>query len=184
MNPLSKLGLQVFAVLALLTGAVLWHNAALDTALDAAKEDGRTIERAVWTEKERLRSEAEKLALVNHQETLNLIRKANDARNIQLANDHEQALATVRKAAAADDISLLDAGGLRVPRSICDAIGTGAETSSDGDHDAYLAATVQLPHETEQFLKSEADRADEIVETARECQNWVRAQGFYGDPPR
>ncbi len=178
MNPLHRIGISVLTVLALCAGALIWHSHTISKSI----AQGRQIERGIWMEKEAKRNEAEKQALAAHAETVRLLQKAHDARNLQVANAHEKSLAALRENRRHSDVDLRAGGGLRVPRSICNSLASRSETAGDGDHDAYLAASVQLPASIERFLKSEADRADEIVEIARECQNWVITHGFYGSP--
>lgn len=143
-------------------------------------EAGQNAERVIWQAKDAARNEAEKKLILEHQSAIQKLKDEQDQLNVKVANDHETALSQLRKNAAASSARLSAAGGLRVSRAICDGLAPGTQAGSDREHDAYLARTVQLPESIDRNLQSEADRADEIVEQARECQNWVRAHGFYG----
>lgn len=114
----------------------------------------------------------------NAQKIADVVEKQKET-NLTVAQDHERALLEIRTKYDADIAAARAAGGLRLPRSVCSA-STGAQTTSPGERDADTSGTVKLPDQVEAELFSEARRADEIVEQARSCQNWIRLNQFYG----
>jgi hypothetical protein len=126
--------------------------------------------------------EADKAKLVaDHDTEIANLRKSQDENNLKVSADHEDALQKLGKKYEDRIAAINAAGGLRVSRSICSgSVATATETTSDSGHNEDLAGTVKLPDEIANNLFSEARRADEIVEQARACQSWIRAQGFYG----
>lgn len=112
------------------------------------------------------------------------VQAKHDEINIKVSEDHEKALNDQSKKYAVEIAAVRAAGGLRIPKSVCNSNATGTETNSDGGHNDDVAGTVQLPAEIERNLFSEAERADKIVEQARACQSWIRQNGFYETRPQ
>ncbi len=110
------------------------------------------------------------------------VQAMHDAYNVKVATDHEASIVALNKKYDADVAAVRAAGGLRIPRTVCNRVETGTETASDGGHHEDASATVELPREIEDNLFSEAKRADEIVEHARACQSWIRQNGFFDLP--
>lgn len=138
-------------------------------------------ERADWLEKEAARQQNEKDAILDRVAENERIQRENDAKNRAISADYENRLAVLRKASAADRAAVNAAGGLRVPRSICDSPAAGTETAGDRGRDETLTGTIRLPEQVEGDLWAFADDADEIVEQARACQQWILKHGFYGE---
>lgn len=143
---------------------------------------GKKIERAEWQDKEIQRQQAQNKLLLRHAEDMARTQLENDVKNRKVSNDYEQKLDNLRKLGAADRAAVDLAGGLRVSRAICDGFAADAKTASAIFGHEALARTVRLPLETEDDLWRLADDADEIVEQARACQNWIKQHGFYGEP--
>ena len=141
---------------------------------------GKKLERAAWQAKEIARKDAEQEAYAAAVETNRLIQKAHDANNQQISADHQVRLAALRADRDALRRSVSAAGGLRLPRSLCPLNAAGPEAAGDSRHHGDATAAVRLPDAAEDFLLDQAYRADEIVEQARTCQNWIRTHGFYG----
>ncbi|MES2729930.1 MAG: lysis system i-spanin subunit Rz [Pseudomonadota bacterium] len=122
-------------------------------------------------------------ALLSHLEAMDAARKAQEETTIKVSEDYERALNEVKEKHDADLLAVRRAGGLRVPRSICNSPAAAAsETTSNSSGDADTTGTVSLPETITNDLFSEAKRADEVAEIARACQSWIRQQGYYGVP--
>lgn len=100
--------------------------------------------------------------------------------NLTVSQDHERALLEIRTKYDAD-IASARVSGLRLPRSVCSSA-TGAQATGPSGLDAEASSAVVLPEQTSRDLFDFARQADEVTETARACQNWIRANRFYGDP--
>lgn len=120
--------------------------------------------------------------LLSHMEAMDAAKKDQEEINIKVSEDHERALNAIHEKYDADIVAVRRAGGLRVPRTICNPAAAASETTSDSGYYEALTHSVQLPSELEGKLFAEAKRADEIVEQARSCQSWIVRQGFYGVP--
>ncbi|WP_227461696.1 hypothetical protein [Cupriavidus pauculus] len=153
---------------------VSWY----DSAIEAAEDRGRMAERLAWEKKEAKRVEAERLAL-RQRAADNAAEKARqDALNVKVTKDHENALAELRKNIARQDIALASAGGLRVAAD-CDGPTGPAQTAGDGNDDAWIAATRALPPEVDRDIRATVDEAERVLAQAREAQAWICAHGFY-----
>jgi hypothetical protein len=100
------------------------------------------------------------------------------AATLAVEEDHAKAIDAIRQKYDSDIAAVRAAGGLRLPRSVCSSPGTQA-TGTGGSHEDP-AATIVLPATTTDDLFDFARQADEVTETARTCQNWIRANQFYG----
>jgi len=141
---------------------------------------GETVERAGWLKKEVDRKDAIAELVRKHAEHDAALILEFNLKNVKVSDDHEKELAQVRADAAADRAAADRAGGLRIPRAICDRSAAATETAGTGGRDETAAATVQLPREVEDGLWNLASAADEVTSQARACQSWIRANGFYG----
>lgn len=143
---------------------------------------GKKLERADWQQKEIARQQSQNKLLLRHAEEVAQIQNDNNTKNRKVSQDHANQLNALRTAAVAERAAANAAGGLRVPKSICDGIAATAEAASNGGRDAALAGAVRLPREIEENLWAIAIDADEVTEQARACQSWIRTHGFYGEP--
>ena len=127
-----------------------------------------------------------KLALVKENETALIANQAklrqaqidNDTISRKVAEDHESKVSELNKKIADSDARIKRAGGLRVPASICGQPGVPTTPTGNGEHEAYIAGTRELPQEVGDALKRLADDADQVVEFEREHQSWERSHGF------
>jgi hypothetical protein len=71
---------------------------------------------------------------------------------------------------------------LHLSRAVCNPTAGQADTAGDERNHEAAAGTVRLPITLENNLFDLADDADEIVEQARACQQWIKQHGFYGEP--
>lgn len=145
---------------------------------------GRGYERAEWLDKEVTRQQAETEAIAARTAENERTRLEQEATTRRIADAYETEIAELRRAAAADRAAVNRAGGLRVPRAVCDPPAGTTEATGAGQRDEALAGTVRLPREVEDGLWSLADEADEVTEQARACQAWISQQGFYGESPQ
>lgn len=153
---------------------VSWY----DSAIEAAEERGRMAERLVWEKKETTRVAAEREAVLKRAAENAAEKARQDALNVKVTQDHENALAELRKKIARQDVALAAAGGLRVATD-CDGPAGPAQAAGDGNDDAWLAATRALPPEVDRDIRATVDEAERVLAQAREAQAWVCAHGFY-----
>lgn len=106
------------------------------------------------------------------------VKAAQDAHNIQVENDHAQAVTKIT--AERDDARsrVNTAGGLRIKGAICNfgAIGTQAGSPA-GDYDA-ATGTVLLPQSLTDDLLDRASQADQLSEQVRALEEWITLNGF------
>jgi hypothetical protein len=147
------------------------------------EQRGRTLERAGWVKKEADERAADLALTRKHEADMQALRDHQLFLERKTSEDHEQELAQVRAAAAADRADADRRGGLRIPAPPCTA-GTavaGTETPSPGRRDETGTPTVRLPQQVENDLWALADDADEVSAQLRACQGWIRDNEFYGD---
>mgnify|MGYP001618162479 CR=1 FL=1 len=154
---------RLCALLALI-GAMIgvhWHGVG----------QGKRLERAEWQQKEIARQTSEKEAILARVETNRLLQKSNDEKTKRISDDYQSRLALLRADSAA-------ARALRDP-GISDSAAGSADSEVLGGCNGAIAGSGKLSEITQEFLWSEADRADAIVEQARALQGQARAHGFY-----
>lgn len=166
MNPYAIIGALVLLIAVALGGA----------------QTGRKLERSTWQAKELATAAAAQQELASAIERAQRIQTFNEAKARKASERHEQALSDLDKKYAADLAAVRRAGGLRIPRSTCDAAPAGEQGAGTGRSDAASAGTVKLPDRIEADLFTLTKRADELAEQLRALQGWVRDAGFYGEP--
>lgn len=174
MTVLERIALYGLGVVLVAFLGVRWY----DGAIEAAEDRGRMAERLVWQQKETQRLAAEREAVTKRDADNKAEKARQDALNVQVAKDHENALAELRKKIARQDVALAAAGGLRVAAD-CDGPPGPAQAAGHGDDDAWLAATRALPPEVDRDIRAAFDEAEDALAVAREAQAWVCAHGFY-----
>lgn len=166
-----------FRIIAALVALVALMAAGVGIHMHGVSQ-GKKLERADWQAKELVRQQDEKDAILDRIADNERVQRDNDAKNRKVSDDYENRMAVLRKsrdaARAARDANPAD--GLRIDRAAGQA-----ETAGDRRRDEAAAAYVLIPAETERRLFDLADDADEIVEQARACQNWIKTHGFYGE---
>ncbi|ABO60597.1 hypothetical protein LA345_38920 (plasmid) [Burkholderia vietnamiensis] len=162
-----------------------------DGQLSASYQAGQLAERTVWQQKEVARTAFESAATQKRAED-NAAKQAKiDANNLQVQQDHEKAVSSLRQRIAALDAAAREYGGLRIPTTVCTAaasagsgsVPAGTQAASPGRYDAWIAATVALPDDTQRHLRASAHEADAIVEDFRTVQEWAVKHGFMPAPP-
>lgn len=108
------------------------------------------------------------------------LRLKQDAINLKVSDEHSIALGILEQTYNDRIAAVRASGGLRIPRAACSPVGTTTEAASAGGVNETTSPSVALPRETERRLFDLAKEADELLETTRSCQSWIRAQGFYG----
>jgi hypothetical protein len=112
-------------------------------------------------------------------QTNRLAQRAAATINVKVIRDHEKQIATLSDALRTMRSSSDAAGGLRVPRSICDGF---AGTASASGRDGGIAGTVKLPDQVENDLWQLVDDAAKVTAQAQACQQWIAGNGFYSAP--
>lgn len=113
-------------------------------------------------------------------EESNAILQKQRSNNIKVAKDHEKQIAQLQAVINDTNAKLAISGGLRLPRSVCDQYSADStKATSNGNNDERTAATIQLPTRITENLLKLADKCDEIVEQAREAQEWVKIHELY-----
>jgi len=151
----------------------------------AGAHAGQLEERNEWQNLEEARRlGALDLAMAHSREITELQKKYNTI-NRTLEENYETEIANLHRDRDADRAAADRAGGLRIAAPACPTggAGTGTEAAGVGQRDETPAATVRLPQQIEDDLWAAANLADEVTETARACQAWIRANGFYGPVP-
>jgi hypothetical protein len=193
MNPISEwMKLAIAAVLLAVVGALgyfalHWY----DGQLAASYKAGQDAERAVWQQKETARAAAETKATLDRAAEQSRKQADIDAKNLQVEQDHEKAVSALKQRIAALNATAREYGGLRVSKAVCagdtsagsGGLSAGTETASAGRFDAWIAATVALPLDTQRHLRASAREADQIVEDFRTVQDWAVAHGYMPAPP-
>ncbi len=165
----------VGAVGAAITGSYFFAMHWFAGQIEASFLHGREVERASWEQLEKDRATAQLAA--NKTESIrqnNVNRKVADNGNDQRAQVRSEKVALAAELAAV--------GGMRITPAAYAAFAAPGGAAGDGDHDATLAASIQLPASIEQDLRAEAERADLLVEQLREAQDWILQHGFYPAP--
>lgn len=154
----------------------------LGTYLTGHHQGGNAVQ-ADWDRSKAQLLQAQNKLITDHAKEMAELQEKHDADNILVSQQHQEAINELAKKYDSDVAAVKSSGGLRIPRAVCSGPNSaGTETASDSGHNETVAATVELPTELEGRLFSEAKRADEIVEQARACQNWIQKNGFYGFP--
>jgi hypothetical protein len=144
---------------------------------------GRGYERASWQEKEISRQKAEAEAIAARIAENERTRLEQEATTRRIADEYERQISELSRQYAADRAAVAAAGGLRIPRTVCNPAAGPAETAGAGQRDEALAGTVRLPLEVENDLWAFAEDADQVTTQARACQAWIEENGFYGAAP-
>lgn len=131
---------------------------------------GRKLERSTWQAKELA------TAVKTHNEYL-AAQSANEASARKASADHEQAISDLTRQYDAARAAIRAAGGLRIPRAVCDGTTIAA---SAGRPDDTTTATIALPDETQRRLLELSQEADALSERLRALQAWVHGAGLYG----
>lgn len=171
LNPLEKLLIGLLFVLGVY-GAGYYHG----------DRSGSNAVQVKWDKAESARKQAEADAIRLNDHANQMAQERNDEINRQVADSMEQRTATLRRDSAAARAAVDAAGGLRDPGAVRHCPDPAAQTAGNGRHDETGPGDGQLSKEAEDFLFSEAERADELAEQLREAQEWIRANGFYGTP--
>jgi hypothetical protein len=148
-----------------------------------AEHRGAMLERAGWEKKETQRQKDTADLLRKHAAEVAALTEQYHLNNLKVSFDHENELEALRRDRAADRLAFDRAGGLRIPRAVCNPPAGQAEAPGAGGRDDAGAATVRLPESVENDLWALADRADEVSAQLRACQAWIVANGFYGQKP-
>jgi hypothetical protein len=143
---------------------------------------GRKIERTGWQEKEIKTAQASQKTLSDAIANAQRIQLNQDATARKVVTTYENALSDLSKKYSAA-VAIGKSSGLRVSRAICDAsplptVGASTVSTDDGTAD-----TVLLPSQLTESLYDAAKRADEATEQLRGLQEWIKAAGYYGEPP-
>ncbi|MFC0132988.1 hypothetical protein CR105_25535 [Massilia eurypsychrophila] len=165
MNPYTIIGGIVLAIALCLGGASV----------------GKRLERTAWQAKELATAAAAQKEMAAAQDRYVRLQKFNEATARKASADHEKAIATLSQQYDAARAAIRAAGGLRVPRAICQTNGA-VEGPGAGRFDDAATATVKLPDRVTEDLLNLTKRADELAERLRALQAWVRAAGHYGEP--
>ena len=140
---------------------------------DAEREEKENDARIV--EHNRQLAELAKMA----EESKAIFQKQRD-NNAKVATGHEKQIAKLQTVIADTNLKLAKSGGLRVPSSICDQHASdSAKATSDGNNDEGTTTSVLLPQRITENLLKLVDKCDEIVEQAREAQEWVKIHDLY-----
>jgi hypothetical protein len=144
---------------------------------------GEQAVQARWDASKVLLIAAQDQMIADHAKDMEKQRLEHEANNIAVSIDHQKALDEIATKNSAALAAVRAAGGLRINRAaVCGPAVATTEAASDSGHHEDPTATVQLPDRITSELFSEARRADEVVEQARACQNWILKQGFYSVP--
>lgn len=124
-------------------------------------------------------------AVLDRQATNTATAAADTAKNIQGSIDHEKANTTIQSDLYSLRAAVAAAGGLRLTGIAIAGPWPGLSTApdSDGRHHDPAACTVELSEADSSDIWAEAERAEKIVEQLRAAENWIKAHGFYPDPP-
>lgn len=141
--------------------------------------DGKNGVQAAWDRDRAKRIEAQAALIEKHDQEIAALRKKQDAVNLKVTDDYQIALQILGKTYDENLASIRASGGLRIPRPACPTVAT-TETASNSGHNEATTGTIALPEEVERRLFDLVKSADETLEQARACQNWIRSQGFYG----
>ncbi len=136
-----------------------------------------------WDADNAHRIEAQDKLIAAHAQEIDSLQAKQAAINVQVGTEHDAALQSIGNKYKADLAAVRAAGGLRIPATVCRAVATTSETTSNLGHDDDATGTVALPESVTSDLLNLAADADRTTEIARSCQNWIRQNGFYGLPP-
>ena len=142
------------------------------------KMGAKAVQRDWDSSKLQMAQDQTRLLQENAQKIADVVEKQKET-NLAVSQDHERALLEIRTKYDADIAAARASGGLRLPRSVCTTT-TGAKAASGGGSDETATATIVLPATITDDLFDFARQADEVTEQARACQNWIRANQFYG----
>lgn len=135
---------------------------------------------AAWDASKVEMIDAQSKLIATHAQEMEDLRKKQNLDNVQVSEDHQKAIDEITKKHDTDLAAVRAAGGLRIPRSICNGpADPGAETPSTSGPNADTAGTVTLPDKITNDLFDYAAEADQVTEQARACQSWIRKNGFY-----
>lgn len=158
---------KIAAVGALLLGVYL-----------TGRHQGENAVQADWDRSKAQFITAQSKLVLEHGQEMEALRQKQASTNILVSQEHQEALDAIQRKHDMD-LAAVRANGLRVPRSICNAPGTGTETTSAIGRNGDVAATIALPEQTSTDLLNLADEADRTTEIARSCQSWIIKNGFY-----
>lgn len=150
-------------------------------------DGGEAVQKAASAKVQQALSDANATLRDKHAKKISELTKANNEINVLNAKSHERQLQALRTDLVSARRDADQRGGLRISAEACTGSGlkhgsTTTETTSAIEHYASTARTIKLPDRVEEGLWSLSIRADTVVEQARACQNWIKAQGFYGEP--
>jgi hypothetical protein len=161
---LGKIG----AVIVLLLGVYL-----------TGRHQGEDAVQADWDRSKAQFIDAQSKLILEHAREMEDLRKKQDATNIQVSQDHQEALDAIQQKHDAE-LAAVRANGLRIPKTVCsNTVTTGTETTSPGGSDDNTSDSVALPEQTSRDLLDLAAEADRTTEIARSCQSWIIKNGFY-----
>lgn len=126
-----------------------------------------------------MRIEAQDKLIAAHAQEIDKLQAKQAAINVKVGTEHDAALQAIWNKYNADLAAARAAGGLRIPATVCRAVATTPETTSNVGHDDDTTGTVALPDYITEHLYNLAAEADRTTEVARSCQNWIRQNGFY-----
>lgn len=162
----AALGFAVFVVFAVFT---------------AGFATGERKESKKWQAAEIVRLQVEQAARMARITENELEREKQEEKTRRIADAYEKEIKKLRTAVEQDRAAVDRAGGLRIPRAICDSATGQTQAASAELSDEATSATVRLSPEIENDLWRLAADADEITEQARACQAWIAEHGFYGE---
>jgi hypothetical protein len=122
--------------------------------------------------------QAQQKALLDQVAKNDAILKDQQAKARKASDDHEKALSDLQAKYDAAIAANRAAGGLRVPRTVCDQPAASAQTSSASRPDEASPGTVELPQRIEDDLFALTKRADELAEQLRALQQWIKDNGL------
>lgn len=146
---------------------------------------GAEVERNTWLAKEAKEKDQQIDLAFEHNKKLESIQRSNDKILKETSNDYQAKLSQERQAkldAVAESRRL---GGLRIPASACPVpslVGNTEATGTNGT-DGRSQGTIALPEQIEADLWATSLEADEVNTQLRSLQNWIKAQGMYGEIP-
>lgn len=118
-------------------------------------------------------AEAEKEAVIRNQKLIAEIEAQHRETDKKVATEHEKAINTLKHTYSASTSRRM------YVQASCPGNGVSSPTDSTGKPNAEVTRTVELSEDTGNKLRTEAYRADEIVETYKSLQHWLIAQGLY-----
>lgn len=142
---------------------------------------GMKIEAATWQKKAMAERERAAIDLAIAHDRNRRIQLSNEANARKATAQHEQAISDLTQKYDAARAAIRAAGGLRISATVC-RTAIADQSPSTGRPDEGPAASVALPAETERRLLDLAQHADELAERLRALQDWVKANGHYGEP--